>query len=143
MNIKADYVTVLHQYKVKPEVVFDAFLNPDKACKFMFATPTGVMVKTEIDARVGGKYVFVDRRAGEDILHTGEYLEIKRPHRLVFTFTVPQYSTVSTTVEIDIFNEFEGCELTLKHSGVLPEYREKTRDGWATMLRGLATIVEV
>lgn len=142
MNKKSDYVTVLHHYKVKPEIVFNAFLDQDKAGKFMFATPTGVMVKTEIDARVGGKYVFIDRRAGEDILHTGEYLEINRPHRLVFTFSVPQYSSISTTVEIDIFDVNDGCELTLKHSGVLPEYREKTRDGWATILRGLATVVE-
>lgn len=143
MDQSSDYVTVVHHYKIKPEVVFDAFLDVKTASKFMFATPTGEMVKTEIDAQVGGQYVFIDRRAGEDILHTGEYLEIKRPHRLAFTFSVPQYSSISTTVEIDIFDVNDGSELTLKHFGVLPEYREKTREGWATILRSLAVIVEV
>lgn len=143
MNKQVDYVTVVHHYKAAPTAVFDAFLDPKIASKFLFATPTGEMVKAEIDAKVGGKFTFVDRRAGEDILHTGEYLEIKRPHRLAFTFSVPQYSSESTTVEIDIFDVNDGSEVTLKHSGVLEEYREKTRDGWAKILRGLADIVEI
>ncbi len=142
MDSKSDYVTIVHHYKVRPEKVFDAFLDPKIASKFLYATPTGEMVKAEVDAKVGGHFTFVDRRAGEDIFHTGEYLDIKRPHHLVFSFTVPNYSSISTTVEIDIFDVNDGCELTLKHSGVLPEYREKTRDGWATILRGLAKVIE-
>lgn len=138
MEKTTDYVTVIHHYQFSSADVFDAFLNKETAAKFMFRTPTGEVVRAEVDPRVGGQYVFVDRRAGEDILHTGEYLEIKRPHRLVFTFLVPQYSSISTRVEIDVFDVNDGCELTLKHSGVLPEYREKTREGWAKMLMGLA-----
>lgn len=136
-----DYVTVIHHYNFSSEVVFDAFLNAKTAAKFMFRTPTSEMVKAETDPRVGGHYTFVDRRAGEDILHTGEYLEIQRPHRLAFTFLVPQYSSTSTIVEIDVFDVNDGCELTLKHSGVLPEYREKTREGWAKMLMSLSHVL--
>lgn len=136
-----EYVTVIHHYDVPSKFVFDAFLDEKKAGRFLFATPTGEMVKAEIDARVGGKYIFVDRREGEDILHTGEYLEITKPHRLAFTFEVPQYSSISTKVEIDIFDVDGGCELTLKHSGVLPEYQEKTRDGWGNILRELTKVL--
>lgn len=138
---QTDYVTVIHHYDFSSAVVFDAFLNPQTAVKFMFRTPSGEMVKAEIDPRVGGQYVFIDRREGQDVVHTGEYLEIKRPHRLVFTFVVPQYSSISTKVEIDVFDVNEGCELTLKHSGVLPEYREKTKEGWAKMLMGLSHVL--
>lgn len=141
MEKQTDYVTVIHHYTFSSEVVFDAFLHAKTAAKFMFRTPTGEMVKAEVDPRVGGQYVFVDRRAGENILHTGEYLEIKRPHRLAFTFLVPQYSSISTKVEIDVFDVNDGCELTLKHSGVLPEYREKTKEGWAKMLMELSHIL--
>lgn len=45
-----------------------------------------------IDPRVGRRYSIVDRRDGQDVEHTGEYLEIDRPRHLVFTLEVPLYS---------------------------------------------------
>lgn len=96
------------------------------------------MVRVEIDARVGGRFVFVDRRNGEDIEHAGEYLEIDRPKRLVFSFVVPKYSAVHTRVAVDIVPAGAGCELTLVHEGVLPDYQERTHSGWTAILATLA-----
>jgi uncharacterized protein YndB with AHSA1/START domain len=121
--------------------VFDAWLEPEIAGKFLFATKTGTMVRVDIDARVGGRFVLVDRRDGEDIEHTGEYLEIDRPRRLVFTFGVPKYSALFTRVTIDIAPLGSGCELTLTHEGVLPEWREKSKEGWTMILDGLAEVL--
>lgn len=95
------------------------------------------MVRVEIDARVGGRFVFVDRRDGEDVEHTGEYLEMERPKRLVFRFVVPKFSPVFTRVAIDIVPAGAGCELTLVHEGVLPEYEKRTRNGWKMILDAL------
>src|SRR5919107_5527696 len=99
---------------------FDAWLDPDKARTFLFATPSGEMVRADIDKRVGGAFRLVDRRDGQDVEHTGTYLEIDRPRRLVFTFAVPKYSSVYTQVTVDIISEGSGCTLTLTHEGVLP-----------------------
>jgi uncharacterized protein YndB with AHSA1/START domain len=96
------------------------------------------MVRVEIDARIGGQFVFVDRRDGEDVEHRGEYLEIDRPRRLVFTFGVPKYSSEMTRVRIDIVPRDAGCELTLTHEGVLLEYADRTLAGWTEILRRLA-----
>ena len=131
-------VLVTHRFSASAERVFDAWLDPAKAGRFLFATPQGRMVRAEIDARVGGSFVFTDRRDGEDIEHKGQYLEIDRPRRLVFTFAVPKFSAEVTRVTIDITPQDSGCELTLTHEGVLPDYAERTRSGWKMILETLA-----
>jgi uncharacterized protein YndB with AHSA1/START domain len=131
-------VTVTHHFTASPERVFDAWLDPKSACKWLFATPTGQMIRTEIDARVGGRFVIVERRNGEDVEHTGEYLVIDRPRRLVFTFGVPKYSPLFSEVNIEIVPAASGCDLTLTNSGVLDEYAEGTVKGWNDILDGLS-----
>jgi uncharacterized protein YndB with AHSA1/START domain len=139
MNTQSSVIVqVTHRFSASPERVFDAWLDPRKAGKWLFATPSGQMMRAEIDPRVGGSFTFVDRRDGEDVEHTGEYLEIDRPRRLVFTFTVPKFSPVSTRVTIDIVPQGDGCDLTLNHEGVLADYASRTKDGWAGILEGLA-----
>jgi uncharacterized protein YndB with AHSA1/START domain len=135
-------VRVTHRFSAAAERVFDAWLDPDRARRFLFATSTGEIVRAEIDPRVGGRFNFTDRRDGEDVEHTGEYLEIDRPRRLVFTFAVSGFEDYPTRVTIEIVPLERGCELTLTHEGVLPEYAERTNQGWATILEGLAKAIE-
>ena len=134
-------VQVTHRYRHAPAAVFDAWLNPDTAGKFLFATPTGTMVKAEIDPRVGGAFNFTDRREGVDIEHVGEYLEIDRPRRLVFFFRVPAFSDQPSVVVIEIAPADGGCELTLTHEGVLPDYAEGTKGGWTMILGSLERVL--
>ncbi|WP_420124946.1 SRPBCC family protein [Longimicrobium sp.] len=136
-------VRVTRRFAASAERVFDAFLDPDKAGRFMFATAAGQMVRAETDPRVGGRYVFTDRRDGEDVEHFGEYLEIDRPRRLVFTFSVDRASTEADRVAIDIVPLQTGCELTLTHE-MKPEwaaYADRTEQGWTGMIDGLARVL--
>ena len=73
-----------------------------------------------------------------DVEHIGTYLEIDRPRRLVFTFGVPKFSAQMTRVSIDLKPLPTGCELTLTHEGVLPEWLESGREGWGMILDGLS-----
>jgi uncharacterized protein YndB with AHSA1/START domain len=134
-------VTVTYNFTVSPERVFDAWLDPQTAGEWLFATPTGQMIRVEIDARAGGRFVIVDRRNGEDVEHTGEYLEIDRPHRLSFTFGVPKYSPLFTKVTIDIEPSASGCVLTLTQTGVPAEYLESNVKGWTGILAALAALL--
>jgi uncharacterized protein YndB with AHSA1/START domain len=131
-------VRVTRRFDASAERVFDAWLDPKTAGRWLFATPTGQMVRVEIDARIGGRFILVDRRDGEDVEHRGEYLDIDRPRRLVFIFGVPKYSAETTRVCIDIVPRETGCELTLTHEGVLPEYADRTKGGWTEILGRLA-----
>lgn len=127
-------LTVTKHFSYPPERVFDAWLDPAIARKFLFTTADSEIIRADVDAQVGGKFTFIDRRDTEEVLHTGEYLEIDRPRRLVFTFGVPQYSREMTTVSIDILPTAEGCELTLRHEGVPAEWRDQTVHGWTMIL---------
>jgi len=131
-------VRVTKRFTASAERVFDAWFDTSKICKWLFATKTGEVVRVEIDARVGGAYRIVDRRDGEDVEHTGEYLEIDRPRRLVFTFRVPKYSQETARVIVEIVPLGSGCELTLTNECVLPEYVTSTEVGWNMILDALA-----
>ncbi len=131
-------VRIARRFSASAERVFDAWFDADRMRHWLFSTPTGEMVRAEVDARVGGGFIFTDRRDGVDVDHLGEYLDIDRPRRLVFSFTVPLFSTESSEVRVDITPMSEGCELVLTHRGVLPEYREQTEGGWSGILEGLA-----
>src|SRR6185503_710871 len=109
MTPKTIRARVTHRFGASAERVFDAFLDPAKAGRFMFATPTGQMVRVEIEPRVGGRFTFVDRRDGEDVEHSGEYLEMHRPRRLVFSICVPKYSKNVDRVTIEITPLASGC----------------------------------
>jgi uncharacterized protein YndB with AHSA1/START domain len=134
-------VRVTHRFSAPAERVFDAWLDPAVAGRWLFATATGEMVRVEIDGRVGGRFLFVDRRDGVDVDHVGTYVEIVRPTRLVFDFAVPAFSAETTRVAVEIVADGDGCELTLTHTGVLPDYRERTQSGWAGLLAGLERVV--
>jgi uncharacterized protein YndB with AHSA1/START domain len=112
-------------------------LNPEIARKWLFATPTGQIVRVDIDARVGGSFVIVDRRDGEDVEHCGKYVEIERPWLLVFMFAVPKFSKEETKVTIEVAPTDNGCELSLVHEGILPEYAERSQSGWGALLKAL------
>lgn len=120
-----------------PERAFDAFLDPKIAGKFLFATPGGVMQKVEIDGRVGGRFTIVERRDGVDVEHVGKFFEVRRPNRIVFTFSVPTYSDGADLLYIDIAADGEGSEVVIDHE-VEPQYAEQAEAGWQSILEGLA-----
>jgi uncharacterized protein YndB with AHSA1/START domain len=136
-------VRVARRLSASAERVFDAWLDAEKAGKWLFATPTGQMVRAEIDARVGGAFVFVDRREGEDFEHVGEYLEIDRPRRLVFVFGLPKLSPDRDQVTIEIVALETGCELTLTHelNPSWAEHKDSTEAAWTMILEGLVATV--
>lgn len=139
MNSPTTSVVVSRRFDASAEPVFDAWLDPALAAKFLFATPTGQIVKVEISPRVGGGFLIVDRRPeiGE-AEHFGRYVEIDKPRRLAFDFAVEKGMNDATRVTLEIKPAGGGSELTLTHEGVWQDYAERTKGGWAMILEGLA-----
>ncbi len=126
-------VTVTHRFAASAERVYDAWLDPEKARRFLFTTATGEIVRCDIDARVGGAFAIVARRNGEDVLHEGTYFELDRPRRMVFTLRVPKYSLEEDRVTIDIEPLAQGCMLTLT-TQTPDEWADDARLGWTMIL---------
>ncbi|HWI83507.1 SRPBCC domain-containing protein [Ramlibacter sp.] len=146
------FVHESHSFTVPAERVFDAWLTPAQAGRFLFVSRTGVVMHCEIDPQVGGTFTVTDRRPNPDgdesffeAQHRGRYVEIDRPRRLVFDFSVEPFSDRTTRVSIDITPSGGGCELMLTHDlGEGDEalaYAERTRRGWSAMLRQLEKVV--
>jgi uncharacterized protein YndB with AHSA1/START domain len=108
-----------------PETVFEFFTDPEKMVQWMGRAH-------ELDPRPGG--VFRCDINGQDVA-SGEYVEVDRPRRLVFTWgweaedstTQPGASTVEVTLEWD----GEGTRVRLVHRDLATEEsRAAHRHGW-------------
>ena len=134
-------IRVTQRYSASAKRVFDAWLDPGMAGKWLFATASRPMARVEIDARAGGSFLFVDRQGGDAVEHSGEYLEIDRPRRLVFTLSMENSPKVITRVITEIVPLTKGCELRLVHEDVPPDHARHFEGRWAGMLYGLGTMI--
>ena len=138
-------LTIIRDIAAPPERVFDAWLDPVIARRFLFATRDGDMLTCEIDARVGGRALIVERCAAGDAEHHLKFEAIDRPNRLVFLFRATLAGAGGqegqwTRVTIDIAASEDGTRLTLTHQmdGEWAAYEAQTRQGWTMILAKLA-----
>ncbi len=145
----AEHVTVVvtKSYAAPPERVFDAWLDPAMIGRFMFGPHLRdeQVIHLQTDPRVGGRFSFLVTRQGQPIDHIGEYLEIDRPHRLVFTWAVAGSGgeDAHSRVIIGVVPTQGGCDLTLAHEldPAWADYAERTKGGWSCMTDKLAEIL--
>ena len=84
---------VTHRFSASPERVYDAWLEPAKLRAWMSAGAQGFRhvgrnEAVEIDARVGGKFLFSDMREAGEAKHWGTYRVLDRPRTIEFTWIV-------------------------------------------------------
>jgi uncharacterized protein YndB with AHSA1/START domain len=134
-------VRVTRTFTASPERVFDAWLQPELVARWMFGHTElqEEVVHLRTDPRVGGAFSFLVRRGSEEVDHVGHYLEIDRPRRLVFTWTVVPHPEEGSRVTIEIAARGTGCELTLTHEipPAYAEWVERTKEGWTKLVEAL------
>ena len=130
--------------KRPPEVVYDAWIQPEKIAKWFVPEPGSTCEVHELDARVGGKYrMTVD--AGDPCTAYGEYLVMDRPHRLVFTWqwVEGELQTAESRITLDFVAVDEGTRFVMTHEQLASvASRDAHAGGWTGCLETLASFLE-
>jgi uncharacterized protein YndB with AHSA1/START domain len=130
------------RFSAVPERIFEAWLDPRFAARWLFATASRPIAHVEIDARVDGAFRFVDRHRSDITEYTGQYVEIIPNRRLAFTLVLPCAQRPVTRVTVEIAPLGRGSRLTLIHENV-PAERASDIDGrWTGVLYGLGVTLE-
>jgi uncharacterized protein YndB with AHSA1/START domain len=141
--------TTLHIRRVfnaPRERLFQAWTDPERMTEwFCQAKPETTGKLVVMDVRPGGRYGFdVSGADGRVFKVRGEYLEIKAPEKLVFTWyweTEPEYG--DTLVTLEFADLGEKSELIMTHERFAnSDARDKHNNGWAYVLDSLQRAVE-
>jgi len=117
------------------EKVFDAWLTPQMLAKFMKPKPDMPDPDVEIDARKGGRFTIIMYDDDKKLPHTGRYLEIDRPDKLVFTWE-SQWSVDGSTVTL-AFTKIDAnkTKISLTQVKFIDEkMRSGHEEGWSNIL---------
>lgn len=130
-------------YEASAEEVFNAWTNPEVLRRWWRANPAWVTPVAEVDLRVGGRYriSMEDPQSGEKHTVSGEYSEVSRPRRLVYSWEWEQGGGRhghASTVTVDFHAEGERTKVVLEHTGLeSPESRDRHAQGWTAVLEML------
>jgi uncharacterized protein YndB with AHSA1/START domain len=131
-------------YDAAPEVVFDAFTDPD-AQKELYADAPDWIVDAQCDLRVGGRWSIAFGPPGSaPARETNVFQVVDRPRRLVYasTMAMPDGSTIDTGMEVVFQPEDGGTRLMITQRGFpTPRLRDEFAGGWASILDGLGRVV--
>jgi uncharacterized protein YndB with AHSA1/START domain len=123
--------------------LFDAWTRPEHLRSWW--GPANVeCTEAEVDLNVGGRYKLANRLPdGTLIWIRGEFLEISRPHRLVYTWSTDAEDAsrdVDDAEQVTVRFEARGdasTEVIVVHERVTPADREQHEIGWLGCFDGL------
>jgi uncharacterized protein YndB with AHSA1/START domain len=137
-----DAIRLERTVRARAGAVFDAWLTPEVLRRWWPAGTDWETPVAEVDPRVGGYLRLVMRSPdGEAFGGRGEYLEIKRPMRLVFTWTWDGHEGHEGTqvIEVDFDQRADGSTQVVVTNRGLPDEESKRshREGWEASLDNL------
>lgn len=134
-------------YEAAAEEVFDAWTNPDVLRRWWVVDQAWRTPVADVDLRPGGRYrlSMEDPASGMTYTVGGEYLEVERPERLVYTWqweAQPAETSHVSTVTVRFIGEGESTTVVLEHTGLeSSESRDRHGHGWKACLESLQSRV--
>jgi uncharacterized protein YndB with AHSA1/START domain len=130
----ARVVRIERTFEAPAEEVFDAWTSEEVIRRWFKPRKGWLEPSAEVDLRVGGKIRVVMRTPeGEPVGAGGEYTEIDRPNRLVFTWTFDDDPSNEQMIELE-FTERDGVTTVLFVNSNISEAerRDAQYEGWST-----------
>ena len=136
-------LTVTKTINAPIEKVFDAWLDAQTLAKFMLPAPGMPEPETETNPVEGGNFTIIMQVGDAKIPHTGKYLEISRPNKLVFTWESPVSADNSTvTLNFTAIGE-RSTNIELTHTKFIDEQtRSNHEGGWGRILESQKQLLE-
>jgi len=131
-------LTLVYLFPVESKVVFDAWTNPGAMRSWLFKSPGNEILSIKTELKVGGKFSILELNKNEKIDHFGEYLQIKKPNKLVFTLEVPWHFPGTSKVSIEIKDKQYGCEMIFSQSEIDTSI---TEESWRKMFENLTAVL--
>jgi uncharacterized protein YndB with AHSA1/START domain len=133
-----------HLFEAAPEVVFDAFTDPE-AQKELYADAPDWIVESHCDLRVDGEWMISFGPPGrEPAVERNVFQQVDRPTRLAYrsTMTLPDGSSFDTQVEVTFELAAGQTRMRLVQSRFpTSERRDEFRGGWGSILAELERVV--
>ncbi len=135
-------VRVSRQFAVSPERIFAAWFRPECFASFLLTADAAPVVRAQFDPRVGGRFAVAARRNDAIVEVRGEYIEIERPERLVFSLTASGQERAQDCVTVELAALGSGCLLVLLHEMDLQRSADRARVqlAWNAALQRLADV---
>jgi uncharacterized protein YndB with AHSA1/START domain len=118
--------------------VYAAWTDPTLMCRWL--SPTG-KAEVEVDVRVGGSLRVVMLGDGMRIDHSGAYLVVEPPRRLIFTWNSPYTGNESSVVTVVLTPQGDHTHLALSHDRLPLETVESHEGGWTSIVARLAAVL--
>ena len=127
-------VTLTKLVPATPEVAFDMWLNADSLRRWMCPGDTRVSF-AELNPTIGGAFrIDMQTSDGHVLVHAGEYIEIRRPEKLVFSWLLP-FGGGDSRVSVEFRAKDGGCLIVLQHELLSNDVAlEAHRAGWTDIL---------
>jgi uncharacterized protein YndB with AHSA1/START domain len=134
-------------FEAPAEEVFDAWTNPEVLRRWWAAGADWHTPIAEVDLRVGGRYRLSMEDPATGTRHTvvGEYREVRRPQRLLYSWCWEQDDGEPdhvSTVAVEFREEGDRTTVVLEHTGLeSSDSRDRHGHGWSGCLENLRTRV--
>lgn len=135
-------LVVRRTIRAPAERLFAAWTEPARLRQWW--GPAGVRcTDAEIDLRVGGAYRIANQFPDGDVIWiTGEFEQIRAPHKLVYTWRLEPGAQPEERVTVTFAPRDDATEVIVVHERIAtPEIRDRHEQGWNGCLDGLARYV--